>query len=369
MGYISDLTIETFRGINDLQLKNLGGINIIVGANNSGKTSILEAISLLKNPLDVVNAVKVSRMRDFVFSLGIGRLEDVDSFINMFNRNNQMNRIAISGRINRQDFSLSIEGTIEKRQFDVEEYMKNLKKHNVYIDPAEVVDNETNFFIGVVKYIEDGILEEKHIQFSRYDRLIPDKSKKEKVSIGYISPIDHIVKINQLNQLVKAGRKSEVIELLKIFDSQISGLEMVGEEQRTIPYIEHSDLGLMPLSTYGDGLKKVLLLAASIIMAKNGILLIDEMETAIHVSALEKVFGWFVKACQKSNVQVFATTHSLEAIDALLKFEDEKQVPPAGDDPLRIITLKKQGQKTLARVLSGKEALNSREEFDMELRQ
>lgn len=37
-------------------------------------------------------------------------------------------------------------------------------------------------------------------------------------------------------------------------------------------------------------------------------------------------------------------------------------------DPLRIITLKKQDQKTLTRVLSGEEALKSREEFDMELR-
>ncbi len=44
----------------------------------------------------------------------------------------------------------------------------------------------------------------------------------------------------------------------------------------------------MPLSIYGDGLKKDLLLAASIILAKDGILLIDEIETAIHVSALEK---------------------------------------------------------------------------------
>jgi AAA15 family ATPase/GTPase len=365
MGYISDLTIETFRGINDLQLKNLGGINIIVGANNSGKTSILEAVSLLKNPLDVANAVKVSRMREIFQSfIAISGLNDLDSFINMFNRNNEINRIKISGTMNNQVFTLQIEGKIEKRLFSITHVKEDFEKR-AYIDLNDLATGgETRFFDGVIKYTEEGKLEEKQVLFSRYDSLVPDKSKKEKSEIEYISPIDHIVKNNQLNQLVKAGLKSEIIELLKIFDPQITGLEMVGVEIGTIPYIEHFDLGLMPLSTYGDGLKKVLLLASSIIMAKGGILLIDEMETAIHVSALEKVFAWFVKASQKSNVQVFATTHSLEAIDALLKFKNEN----AGDDPLRIITLKKQGQKTLARILSGKEALDSREEFDMELR-
>jgi AAA15 family ATPase/GTPase len=370
MNYISDLTIESFRGINDLQLKNLGEINIIVGANNSGKTSILEAVSLLRNPLDVANAVKVCRMREYFLSLiEIKTIDHLDSFMNIFSRNNKINRIGISGIMNNQSFSLQIEGAIEKRLFNVEEYKKDLKNQNVYINLVDIIDGETDFFTGVIKYMEDGKLEETQLLLSRFDRLIADQSKIEKVEIEYISPIDHFVKSNHLNKLIKAGLKSEVIELLKIFDPQITGLEMVGVEIGTIPYIEHSDLGLMPLSTYGDGLKKVLLLAASIIMAKDGILLIDEMETAIHVSALEKIFVWFVNACQKSNVQVFATTHSLEAIDALLKYVKNNNPLSAGDDPLRIITLKKQSQKTLARILSGKEALDSREEFDTELRQ
>jgi AAA15 family ATPase/GTPase len=118
----------------------------------------------------------------------------------------------------------------------------------------------------------------------------------------------------------------------------------------------------MPISTYGDGLKKVLLLAVSIMRAKGGILLIDEIETAIHVSGLKDIFAWFAEACKRFKVQVFATTHSLEVIDAMLGCVKDN------DDPLRIITLKKQDQKTLSRTLTGEEALDSREKFDMELR-
>jgi AAA15 family ATPase/GTPase len=51
---------------------------------------------------------------------------------------------------------------------------------------------------------------------------------------------------------------------------------------------------------------------------QHGALLIDEIETAIHKDALATVFQWLIRACEFLDVQLFATTHSLEAIDALL---------------------------------------------------
>ncbi|MDE2813700.1 MAG: AAA family ATPase, partial [Gemmatimonadota bacterium] len=41
------LQIRNFRGFNALEIDQLSGINLIAGKNNSGKTSLLEAISLL----------------------------------------------------------------------------------------------------------------------------------------------------------------------------------------------------------------------------------------------------------------------------------------------------------------------------------
>lgn len=47
MSYLTYLKIHHFKSIEDLELKDLSHINIIVGANNSGKTSLLEAMSIL----------------------------------------------------------------------------------------------------------------------------------------------------------------------------------------------------------------------------------------------------------------------------------------------------------------------------------
>ena len=60
-------------------------------------------------------------------------------------------------------------------------------------------------------------------------------------------------------------------------------------------------------------------LAAAIVTAKDGVLLIDEIGTAIYTKASKSFFEWFVKVCKKQNVQVFVTTHSIEAIDAILE--------------------------------------------------
>ncbi|MEG1287573.1 MAG: AAA family ATPase, partial [Clostridium sp.] len=76
---------------------------------------------------------------------------------------------------------------------------------------------------------------------------------------------------------------------------------------------------LMPLSSFGDGVKKVITLAAALVSARNGILLIDEIETAIYKDMIKEVFDWFVKACREYKVQLICTTHSLEVIDSMIE--------------------------------------------------
>ena len=44
------LKITDFRGFADLRLDGLRRVNLVVGRNNAGKTSLLEAIALVANP-------------------------------------------------------------------------------------------------------------------------------------------------------------------------------------------------------------------------------------------------------------------------------------------------------------------------------
>jgi AAA15 family ATPase/GTPase len=45
--FLTNLTIKNFRCFEDFKLKDLKRINIFVGDNNSGKSSVLEAVGFL----------------------------------------------------------------------------------------------------------------------------------------------------------------------------------------------------------------------------------------------------------------------------------------------------------------------------------
>jgi len=62
---LDDVTIHGFRGLRNLRLDGLGWINILVGANNSGKTSVLEALSILCNPIEPLEWLSMVHRRDF----------------------------------------------------------------------------------------------------------------------------------------------------------------------------------------------------------------------------------------------------------------------------------------------------------------
>lgn len=61
---ISELEVTQYRGLRDFSLKGLGRVNLLVGRNNSGKTSVLEAISLAAAPLDPLEWRRVASRRE-----------------------------------------------------------------------------------------------------------------------------------------------------------------------------------------------------------------------------------------------------------------------------------------------------------------
>jgi AAA15 family ATPase/GTPase len=118
------------------------------------------------------------------------------------------------------------------------------------------------------------------------------------------------------SEVVEADLKDETIQLLRHFDPAILDVDFIAPtERRQLISVKHANLGRAPLHTFGDGLRRVFTLATAIPRVRNGFLLIDELETSIHAKALEKTFEWLIKACIDNNVQLLATTHSLEALD------------------------------------------------------
>ena len=107
MSYLTYLKIHHFKSIEDLELKNLSNINIIVGANNSGKTSLLEAVSILGNK-DSIKSILNN-----VFKRSSDYPSSFELFLDIFPREQDINKsIKIESTIKGLTREININGNI-----------------------------------------------------------------------------------------------------------------------------------------------------------------------------------------------------------------------------------------------------------------
>ena len=84
----------------------------------------------------------------------------------------------------------------------------------------------------------------------------------------------------------------------------------------------------LPLRSFGDGLNRVFVIVLSLVNARGGILLIDEFENGLHHTAQLDVWRMIFRLARRLDVQVFATSHSWDALEAFQKAAAE--VPEEG---------------------------------------
>lgn len=375
MAKLRNIKINTFRGISNLSVDELSHVNLIVGDNNCGKTSILEAIQLLRAPHDINNIFRVSRMRDTY--IGISRMPIFDSFTNMLNGDNDKH-LSVSCEYDNsfvtdsKTASVSINGSIKRVMFDINE-LRNEDRFAYREQMLDPDDNEIDEFVGDLISESNFGTDIKPIKINRFTNVTGRAVETEElIRIHYLSPISHIANYT-FNRIIKSEKYKEIcIRMLQMFDENIVDILFLKMESsyRPVEYVKNKAVGLMPLSTYGDGIKKVLSIANAIAQSADGVLLIDEIETAIHSKYYDEIFNFIIKAAVQYNVQLFITTHSIEAVDGLLNTQVSNGEYSVSNDLIKVVTLRKDhiSEKTLSRTLSGREVYEKRETFNFEVR-
>jgi predicted ATPase len=319
MRAFQELTVAQFRGLKDLSLREFGDINIIVGDNNSGKTSVLEALLLFDAPEDIYHIVRSSRSR-IVPRSGFGD-STFNSFLTIFPFDKSPHKIELFANYRGSESHIALTGKVEQRIFleSVEHF--SIEPEELFDDdPRETIEVETDCFSGTLSYNSESngiLIRSDHMTF--YDM-------KRRSKIFFISPVQHLTGFAFTRTATQY--KEEIVRLLSIFDENIVGLDLVrnddGFGRGAYEVIHHKKFSKpIPLYTFGDGLRRALMLATSIVQAKNGVLLIDEIESSIHVSVLSEIFAWVVKSAKEYNVQIFASTHNDEAIKKITEIAVE----------------------------------------------
>lgn len=364
---ISKIHIKSYRGIQDLYLDNLKKINILTGDNNSGKTSVLEVISSFSSPADFRKWRTLLRIENpNPYKRGTTIYE---GFYDLFNIDFDSKNIEYTIEANKTEFHTVMSA------FEVEEEM-TMKEYYHIIGFSTNKKDEQSFETVIVPKLElqidinEEVVNSASIYDGQYRLPVPlNKSlKKYEAKIIYISPTRHAEGELFLSQVLdRPDLYEEMINVLRDYDEDIMSINYDFHEHRNMgrgvyKILSKSHQKALPLNVYGDGMKKAVLLMSAVIAAQDGILLLDEFETAIHTSAMDKTFAWILKTCLKLNVQLFLTSHSEEAINKVLKC-----VPSLQND-IAVYTLYKDEQGNSVRRLSGNKAIEVQDEMGLELR-
>lgn len=369
MVYIKGLDIKSYRGIANLNIKDFSDINIITGDNNCGKTSLLEIVKSISYPMELSNWITAARKRD-IFGLSI-----YESIKAIFPVNADEKKVEIVVCDKDTDYHTITVTASEQIEILSDKEIEKLKSSRLNTNQERLLENEDDIARNVeVKSMqllfrvvnengEEDTNQETVYDFSRR-MTSPTEPKLVFYKTTYIAPFEHTFNSFYLKDVLSnSDMYVEMLDVLKDFDEDIININSFAEGRDTIFAItSKKNNEALPLNVYGDGMKKVLLLMSAIVKSKDGILLVDEFETSIHTSGLNTVFNWVVKTCKKLNVQLFVTTHSEEAIDKLLNSSTEAL------NSIRVITLYKKENQTVARVLDGEKALDAKNTFGLELR-
>jgi AAA15 family ATPase/GTPase len=73
----------------------------------------------------------------------------------------------------------------------------------------------------------------------------------------------------------------------------------------------------------GDGMRRILTLAITEIVAEGGVLLVDEIDTGLYYRAQTNLWRLLIQTAQRLNVQIFATTHSWDCVKSFQQASEE----------------------------------------------
>ena len=345
-----ELRIRRFRLFDELRVESLGRINVLTGRNNSGKTTLLEAILQLCGGGHQGALLTSNHMRELIQPGASPSDWATTRFGHLFHKLDTGTPINVEG--------------------------KHLEQGKLSIEISFASGGHTRIPLGNGQDAApiDGTDATLRYVFQRSGRQTIETTLRCTAD-GFDAseqrglppfPVSLLTMRNgnvredaDRFSALRRKKKHEVVQdALQRIEPRLTNLEI--NSGRGEPMI-FGDIGLpelVPLNMMGEGMVRIARLVLSIATSPKGVVLVDEIENGVHHSAMEKVWKAVHDVATRSGVQIFATTHSLECIHAARR---------AVGDGLRLIRLQPHVASRPV-VDYAEEALAGAIEFGMEVR-
>ncbi|REJ50758.1 MAG: chromosome segregation protein SMC [Microcystis wesenbergii TW10] len=312
---IKDIEISNFRCFEHTKIEGFERVNLIGGKNNSGKTALLEAIFLYSYPypntihevreairkesLAVVQAVPKNAWDNLLFNLDRENIIELKG--SQSNQGDKLVKISISGSL--KDSVLGISEDWQKFYDFIAKNKSVISILNIHtsFDPEnDSKDSQLNYFLIASS---EGIL------------ALPDAGDDQPVIIA-ASVNKSLEELSEsYTKIVFNEQEEEVLKALQILDPSIKKIEsfFLGEPNL---YLKRKETKRLPISLFGEAINRLIEIIITLLLNPKKIIFVDEIENGLHYTAYRDLWKTLFRLAIELDSQIFATTHSLEMIQA-----------------------------------------------------
>lgn len=341
---LKSFEIRGFRTFKELKIESLGQVNLIVGKNNVGKTTLLEALRLYASNASSreIDAILLSRgERPITKNVTPSEVNFGSLFFGRTPSPTEGNEICLR-EIERPESEIRIRLVLLERIEESEPKGRIRYEELTDSQDAAQVETEPGFAISIggIRFL---------MPLNRFERgwdLVVARQPAKSVFIpAHGIPDSQLVRWWDGISLYDA--EDHVYECLRIV-SPVRAIKTIQESTRSNRRVFRVRLdGMpapMPLAALGHGATRIMqvVVAAEHLMRQStapqpslfpeineGIevpfLLVDEIENGIYYDFLPDLWRFIFRLSSMNRLQVFATTHSKDCVDAFLRVSEEEK--------------------------------------------
>lgn len=322
---LKNLHIKNFRCFENFHLKDLKRINIFVGDNNSGKSSVLEAVGMLYPKLDdhfkILDArgtgLSFNYLKAYkkIFSFALAIL----NFVSFFFKKNTKNSIEIFSEFYEAKKNVNLQISLSSKIEKFNEENEKLEPPNpkeINVDPESIVfdykfnNSKTTQRLG---FSSLGTYDSTLQDFNLYNIIfLADQTPTQKEIIDKWSKLKESANLKESNEI-----DERYLKILQNFEKDLKKIELIGSSV----FAFHKDEFTVYLEDMGNGFKKFFDILLTIDLANKNhapsILCIDEIDNGLYYDKQEIFWEQIIKLCEENNIQLFATTHSYDCVKSL----------------------------------------------------
>ncbi|MDB6134924.1 MAG: hypothetical protein JWM59_3167 [Verrucomicrobiales bacterium] len=336
---ISTLTVTRFRSLRGLTAGPFGRVNLITGKNNTGKSTLLEAIRVLVTDGAPGTLFSILNYREeLTASDREAPITPLDSpwFSSLFSDFPDLTGCGEPFTVSSAAGDSMPLKTVEIKVGWYSEQVDDETGNHRFIpvtgtDPPD--ENEAVPFLEIKAPHRQRRIRLDSLRSMAGRRVVEGMGTEGlRMPCLYLDPFSgrspsHLGVL--WDAIALTSRERQVVEALRIISPDIEAVSMIGSGNgnrfRTAIAKSRQFRAPVSLRTFGDGVNRLFGIILSLVNAAGGVLLVDEIENGLHHSILPDVWKIIFQMADELNVQIFATSHSWDCVDS---FQQAANVHP-----------------------------------------